>query len=105
MQCQSFAELLISFNNKLIIIIKFLCKMEWSDKYWIFGLGFFSQGLFAVRLLVQWFLSEKEGRVVSPVIFWQISVVACYLFFVYGILLNDIVIILGQGLAYIIYIR
>jgi lipid-A-disaccharide synthase-like uncharacterized protein len=79
--------------------------IELPDKFWIYALGFFSQGLFGVRLLVQWFLSEKEGRVVSPVIFWQISVVACYLFIVYGILQNDFVIIFGQGLSYIIYIR
>jgi lipid-A-disaccharide synthase-like uncharacterized protein len=79
--------------------------IELSEKFWIYGLGFFSQGLFGIRLLVQWFLSEKQGRVVSPVIFWQISVVACYLFIVYGILQNDFVIIFGQGLSYIIYIR
>lgn len=79
--------------------------IEFSEKYWIYGLGFFSQGLFAIRLLIQWFLSEKQGKVVSPLIFWQISVFAAYLFMVYGILQNDLVIILGQAMAYVIYIR
>jgi lipid-A-disaccharide synthase-like uncharacterized protein len=79
--------------------------MESWEKVLIYGLGFLSQGLFAARLLIQWMLSEKEGRVVSPVIFWQLSVVASYLFIIYGILQNDFVIILGQALAYIIYIR
>jgi lipid-A-disaccharide synthase-like uncharacterized protein len=75
------------------------------ERYLIYGLGFFSQGLFAARLIIQWVISEREGRVVSPVIFWQLSVVASYLFIIYGILQNDFVIILGQALAYIIYIR
>lgn len=76
-----------------------------SGIYWIWALGFLSQGLFAARLIIQWVLSEKEGRVVSPVIYWQLSVVASYLFIVYGILQNDFVIILGQALSYIIAVR
>lgn len=79
--------------------------MEGWDRYLIYSLGFLSQGLFAARLIIQWVLSEKEGRIVSPVIFWQLSVVASYLFIIYGILQDDFVIILGQSLAYIIYIR
>jgi lipid-A-disaccharide synthase-like uncharacterized protein len=75
------------------------------EQYLVYGLGFFSQGLFAARLIIQWVISEREGRVVSPVIFWQLSVVASYLFIIYGVLQNDFVIILGQALAYIIYIR
>jgi lipid-A-disaccharide synthase-like uncharacterized protein len=76
-----------------------------SQMYWIWALGFVSQSLFAARLIIQWALSEKEGKVVSPVIYWQLSVVASYLFIVYGILQNDFVIILGQALSYIIAIR
>lgn len=76
-----------------------------SGIYWIWALGFVSQGLFAARLIIQWVLSEKEGKVVSPVIYWQLSVVASYLFIIYGILQNDFVIILGQALSYIIAVR
>src|SRR5690349_19235186 len=79
--------------------------LDFIQKYWIYGVGFFSQGLFGIRMLVQWYLSEKEGKIVSPLIYWQISVVANFLFLVYGILQNDFVIILGQVLAYIITIR
>ena len=75
------------------------------ELYLIYGVGFLSQGLFAARLIIQWFLSEKAGRIVSPAIFWQLSVVASYLFIIYGFLQNDFVIILGQSMAYIIYIR
>jgi lipid-A-disaccharide synthase-like uncharacterized protein len=79
--------------------------MAIKDIYWIYALGFFSQALFAARLIIQWVLSEKEGRIVSPVIYWQISLFASYLFIIYGILQNDFVIILGQALSYIICLR
>jgi lipid-A-disaccharide synthase-like uncharacterized protein len=79
--------------------------MEFIRQYWLFGLGFLAQGLFGTRLLIQLFLSEKAGRVVSPVIFWQISLFASFLFFVYGVLRQDAVILLGQTLSYFIYIR
>ena len=79
--------------------------MEFIEKYWVYGLGFFSQFLFGIRMLIQWYLSEKEGKIVSPVIFWQLSLVAGFLFILYGIFQNDFVIILGQGLSYVISLR
>jgi lipid-A-disaccharide synthase-like uncharacterized protein len=79
--------------------------MQSWNIYWVYALGFLSQGLFAARLIIQWLLSEKEGKVVSPVIYWQISLVATYLFILYGILQNDFVIVLGMALSYIISVR
>jgi lipid-A-disaccharide synthase-like uncharacterized protein len=79
--------------------------IEFIENYWVYGLGFFSQFLFGIRMLIQWYLSEKEGKIVSPVIFWQLSLVAGFLFILYGIFQNDFVIILGQGLSYIISLR
>ncbi|MCI0751883.1 MAG: lipid-A-disaccharide synthase N-terminal domain-containing protein [Flammeovirgaceae bacterium] len=76
-----------------------------ADSYWIYGLGFFAQSLFGARIIVQWFHTEKSGRVASPILFWQISLMASFLFLIYGILRNDAVIIFGQSLAYFIYIR
>lgn len=79
--------------------------MEFLQKYWIYGLGFFAQALFGTRLLVQLLHTERQGKVASPTIFWQISLFASFLFLVYGILRDDFVIILGQTLSYFIYIR
>ena len=79
--------------------------IEFIEKYWIYGLGFFSQFIFGIRMLIQWYLSEKEGRIVSPIIFWQLSLVAGFLFILYGVFRNDFVIILGQSLAYVISLR
>jgi lipid-A-disaccharide synthase-like uncharacterized protein len=71
----------------------------------IFIIGFTSQVLFFARTIVQWFLSEKEGKVLSPMLFWKISLFASVLMLIYGILRNDFAIILGQLLVYYIYIR
>jgi lipid-A-disaccharide synthase-like uncharacterized protein len=79
--------------------------VEFIQKYWVFGLGFFAQFIFGVRLIAQWIQSEREGRVVSPVSFWQISLVAALILLVYGILRDDFVIIIGQLLSHFIYIR
>lgn len=71
----------------------------------IYALGFLSQVLFFARNIAQWFLSEKKGEVVSPAIYWQISLVASILMLTYGILRNDFAIVLGQIIVYLIYIR
>ena len=41
---------------------------------------------------------------ISPAIFWQLSIVGSYLLFVYGWLRDDFAIILGQIISYYIYI-
>ncbi len=79
--------------------------MDFLQNFWIYGLGFFAQSLFGARLIVQWFHSERQGKVVSPTIFWQLSLVASFLFLIYGVLRDDVVIIFGQTLSYFIYIR
>lgn len=71
----------------------------------IIGIGFLAQVLFFIRIIAQWFKSEKEGEVLSPVIFWQISLVASILMLTYGILRHDFAIVVGQLLVYMIYIR
>ncbi|MDD3200926.1 MAG: lipid-A-disaccharide synthase N-terminal domain-containing protein [Bacteroidales bacterium] len=74
------------------------------DKWLIYALGFIAQGLFSARTLVQWFLSEKAKKVVSPTIFWVLSLIASYIFFIYGWLRNDFAIMLGQVISYYVYI-
>lgn len=75
------------------------------DNILIIGLGFFAQGLFFIRTITQWFKSEHEGQVISPIVYWQISLVASILMLTYGILRNDFAIVIGQSLVYSIYIR
>jgi lipid-A-disaccharide synthase-like uncharacterized protein len=93
----------------MITICRFLLSLRLNmalfQKYGIYALGFFAQSIFGARLVVQLFISEKKGKVVSPTIFWQLSLVASFLFLIYGIMRDDFVIILGQTLSYFIYIR
>lgn len=71
----------------------------------IYGIGFLAQFLFSARLFVQWILSEKNKRIVTPSLFWKLSLLASFLLFVYGYLRDDFAIMLGQSLTYFIYIR
>lgn len=70
-----------------------------------YTLGFLSQVLFFGRTIIQWFQSEKAGKVLSPILFWQLSLIASIFLLTYGILRKDFVIILGQVFTYFIYIR
>jgi lipid-A-disaccharide synthase-like uncharacterized protein len=79
--------------------------METTTSYWLYALGFFAQSLFGARLIVQLFHTERAGKVMSPTLFWQLSLIASFLFLIYGILRNDVVIIVGQTLSYYIYVR
>ncbi|MEN6619425.1 MAG: lipid-A-disaccharide synthase N-terminal domain-containing protein [Rikenellaceae bacterium] len=70
----------------------------------IFAVGFLAQAFFAGRTIVQWILSERAKKVLSPSIYWILSILGSYLFFVYGWLRNDFAIILGQFISYYIYL-
>lgn len=71
----------------------------------VYSIGFLAQILFSGRLLVQWILSEKNKRIITPSVFWKLSLLASFLLFVYGYLRDDFAIMLGQALTYYIYIR
>ncbi len=71
----------------------------------IFFVGFLAQFLFFARSFIQWFKTEKAGIIKSPVIFWQISLIASSVMIIYGILRKDPAIILGQFITFYIYIR
>ena len=75
------------------------------NQYLIFSIGFLAQILFSARQVTQWLASEKAGRSLSPLLFWQLSILASFLLMVYGILRKDLVIILGQVITYGVYIR
>lgn len=70
----------------------------------IYILGFAAQALFSARILVQWIMSERARKVVSPTIFWVLSMTASYMLFIYGWLRDDFAIMLGQVISYYVYI-
>jgi lipid-A-disaccharide synthase-like uncharacterized protein len=70
----------------------------------VYIIGFTAQLLFGARTVAQWILSERAKKVLSPSIFWILSIAASWLFFLYGWLREDFVIILGQVISYYVYI-
>jgi lipid-A-disaccharide synthase-like uncharacterized protein len=76
-----------------------------TTPFYIYTIGFIAQLLFFGRTFYQWLSSEKQKKVVAPRFFWQLSLFASVLLFIYGYLRNDFAIMLGQSLTYFIYIR
>lgn len=75
-----------------------------NSHFIILSIGFLAQIFFSARILVQWILSEKAKHVVSPTIFWVLSLAGSYLLCLYGWLRDDFSIILGQFISYYIYL-
>jgi lipid-A-disaccharide synthase-like uncharacterized protein len=73
------------------------------DFWLVFGLV--AQLFFAGRFLVQWIASERAGKSVVPFAFWIFSMGGGLMTLLYGIVRREPVIIFGQGLATIIYVR
>ena len=67
--------------------------------------GFVGQGLFASRFIVQWIYSEKKGESAIPILFWYLSIFGGLGLLTYAIFRKDPVIISGQTLGIIIYLR
>lgn len=70
----------------------------------VLAIGFLAQSFFSARMLVQWILSERARKVLSPTVFWVLSLAGAYLLCIYGWLRNDFSIILGQFISYYAYL-
>src|ERR1700742_585360 len=73
------------------------------DVWLVFGIC--AQLLFAARFLVQWITSERAGKSVIPFAFWIFSMGGGLMTLVYGLVKREPVIIMGQALSTIIYVR
>jgi lipid-A-disaccharide synthase-like uncharacterized protein len=72
--------------------------------FWL-AFGLIAQLLFTARFLVQWISSERAGQSVVPMAFWFFSMGGGLMTLVYGIAKREPVIIIGQSMATVIYIR
>lgn len=71
---------------------------------YVYAIGFVAQGFFSARMIIQWILSERAKKVVSPDLYWICSLVGSVLLFCYGWMRDDFSIIFGQLISYYIYI-
>jgi len=76
--------------------------LDWS---YLMVLGFVGNALFSMRFLVQWLVSEREGKSVIPVSFWYWSIAGSVLMCIYFIFRRDPVGILAYLPNSLIYIR
>ncbi len=72
--------------------------------FWL-TVGFLGQALFTARFLVQWLASEKKHESVVPVAFWWLSLLGGAALFSYAVFRRDPVIITGQGMGFLVYVR
>ncbi len=80
--------------------------MSWfssSPEWYVLGLA--GQILFGSRFLIQWWASERLGRVVIPVAFWYLSLSGGLALLVYAIHRRDPVFAIGQLAGVFIYAR
>ena len=68
-------------------------------------LGFAGQACFFLRFLIQWIISEKKHESVVPPIFWFISFAGAVIVFIYGWIVAEQIIVVGQLVSSLIYIR
>ena len=72
--------------------------------FWLF-FGLVAQFVFGARFIVQWIASERAGKSVMPLAFWFFSMAGGLMTLVYGLVRRDPVIIFGQALSIVIYVR
>jgi lipid-A-disaccharide synthase-like uncharacterized protein len=86
------------FGNYLYDV--FVAKFD----FWL-AFGLVAQLFFTARFVVQWISSERAGQSVVPMAFWFFSMGGGLMTLVYGVVKREPVIILGQAMATVIYIR
>ena len=74
-----------------------------DSPFWVYLIGFAGMGIYGVRILIQWYLSEKSHSVESPGIYWILSSIGAVILYVYGWLRKDFSIIFGESVGYYIY--
>jgi len=72
--------------------------------FWLLA-GFLGQALFTARFVVQWWVSERKRDSVVPVAFWWLSLLGGGALLSYAISRQDPVIIVGQAMGLLVYVR
>jgi len=75
-----------------------------SSTLWL-AIGFLGQSLFSARFIIQWLVSEKRRKSVTPVAFWYFSLAGGVILLSYAIHRQDKVFIVGQAVGLLVYVR
>lgn len=67
--------------------------------------GILGQGIFMMRFVWQWYVSERIGRSVIPLGFWYLSILGGLITLAYAIVTIEPVLLMAQSLALPIYLR
>src|SRR5882672_5086298 len=78
----------------------FFGNLEWGIL-----VGYVAQAMFAMRFVVQWIASEREGRSVVPTTFWIFSIGGGLMLLGYALYRKDPVFIIGQAFGVFVYLR
>lgn len=78
--------------------------MTTTELIWI-GIGFFGQGIFFMRWVVQWLASERSAESRIPIAFWYMSLIGGLITLAYAIYRRDPVFIAGQSVGAFVYLR
>jgi lipid-A-disaccharide synthase-like uncharacterized protein len=75
-----------------------------TPAFWLI-IGFLGQTLFTARFIVQWLASERRQKSVVPVAFWWLSLLGGGALLSYAISRHDLVIVVGQTMGLVVYLR
>lgn len=90
-------------DSRGLLFVLFNITTPWS-LLWI-GVGFAGQALFTLRMILQWYASEKSKRSVVPVGFWWGSLFGGILLLAYFVWRKDVVGVVGQSTGVFVYAR
>ena len=79
--------------------------IDTSRELWWLVFGILAQSMFFMRFLIQWISSEKAQESVVPRSFWWFSLLGGIMLLVYGFAQREPIIILGQAVGIVIYLR
>ncbi|MBX3361649.1 MAG: lipid-A-disaccharide synthase N-terminal domain-containing protein [Phycisphaeraceae bacterium] len=77
---------------------------SWASLAWV-AVGFGGQLAFSGRMLVQWFVSEKQRQSTVPEAFWWMSLIGGMMLFAYFAWRQELVGVIGQTSGLVIYAR
>lgn len=74
-----------------------------DSPFWVYLIGFAGMVVYGLRIIIQWYISEKAHRVESPGSYWVLSSVGAVIIYIYGWLRKDFSILFGESVGYYIY--